>query len=481
MLDHQATAASERAGIAAVVVLLSVVGVACGAGSSSRAELTEACRASANLITHGPRVGAVTEDTAKIWVRSCQPVDIAVQYKPLSEDGTGDHGQESATVATDPRADNTAVVSLAGLIPATAYDYQIVVEGKLPAEPLRGQFRTLPPEGKGSQLSFIVTSDLHHPQVLPEAMLTTMARQDAAFAVLMGDQLAMEWVMKYLGRCCKPQTQADYELGYREAWAYPPFARFLATTPTVMTWDDHEIYNDWHRGLAPPYPDARAAFEEYVASVNPPPRTPGTLQYTFRAGDVEFYVLDTRTFRTPGTMPDNAAKTMLGAEQKQDLEDWLLSSDARFKFIVSSVMWNDASRHIELGESWPAYRTERDEIFSFIRDNHISGAVLLSGDEHWGGVFRIEPWGIYEIAPAPISWPQPGPKLPVPALFLLRGTEAFGLFTADTTVCPATLTVQIVDKNNQSRYTLHLTELDVSADSGGNGLLPCQEPTETNR
>jgi alkaline phosphatase D len=444
-----------------LAVLLCGVVTACAAASTPPPEPAPDCGDDPRLI--GPRVGAVTEDSAKIWVRTCSAQAVAVEFKPAAAGWGGDETRQRKATTDDEGADSTAVILLDGLEPDTAYDYRVGLPGDPLTPPAGGRFRTLAPAGTPARFSFIVSSDMHHPQVFPEEILTTMAQQDAAFALLLGDQLAIEWVVRNIGRL-GPRFQSDYELGYRDAWTYPPFARLLANMSTIMTWDDHEIVDNWDSGVArEPYPAARAAFEEFVASANPTPRAPESLYFSFRAGDVDFYVLDTRSFRSTGEMPDGPQKTMLGDEQKEDLKRWLRSSDARFKFIASSVMWNDDSAHAILGESWPAYRTERNEILSFIRDQGIGGVVLLSGDEHWGGVFRLMPWGVLEVAPGPMGWPQLGPLLRTPPLYVSRWVETFGLFTADTTVCPARLTVQLLDKAGETRYSLELTEDELGA------------------
>lgn len=60
------------------------------------------------------------------------------------------------------------------------------------------------------------------------------------------------------------------------------------------------------------------------------------------------------------------------------------------------------------------YRHERDEIFGFIERHNISGVVLLSGDIHWCGVFRLTPFRfLHEFSASPI---QSFPLLPMPWL-----------------------------------------------------------------
>jgi hypothetical protein len=334
------------------------------------------------------------------------------------------------------------------------------------------------PEGEGAVFSFAVGTDIHHLQEPIGAIFGSIGQRDPDFALFIGDNIAIEIVLYFLGRCCTPQSLFDYEIGYRALYTDPAFREFAANTPSFKIWDDHEIKNDWDQGTTPPYPWARLAWEEYVGAANPPPRATGGTHYAFNAGDVGFYVLDTRTYRSPGEEPDGSGKTMLGAEQKADLKSWLQSSTARFKIIVSSVMWNDFSRHAAYGESWPAYRTERDEILDFIRDRGIGGVALLSGDEHWTGVFRIEPWKIYEVSPGPITYGVRSTSSDDSQILFKRSwTRVFSLFTIDSVSSPATVTLQIIDEQNQVLYAVTATEEDLGRGWTGNTRVPALTPS----
>ncbi|HYO55307.1 hypothetical protein [Archangium sp.] len=92
-----------------------------------------------------------------------------------------------------------------------------------------------------------------------------------------------------------------------------------------------------------------------------------------------------------------------------------------------------------------------------IKNNNIRGVVLLSGDLHWSGAFKlshIAPYNLYEFMPTPVAtsrrealWPRD----PV-AQAQVDATPVYGVFDVNTTVTPATLTVQYYDSNNVRRY-----------------------------
>ncbi len=433
------------------------------------------CGAVPNSITNGPRVGMTTDHSTKIWVRSCRTTAVTVQIKLEGSDWTT--AESTGSFATDPAKDDIAVVPIQDLQPRTAYQYRVLVNNQQPAQPLEGRFETLPPEGDEATFSFLIGTDMHLPQFPMATVTKSIQHHNPLFGLLDGDNVLVE-IFQIPGI-----SRGAFENRYSESLSDPDYRRFAANLPTAMIWSDHEIYNDWDHRSSPPYPYARAAFDEYMSAANPPGRDPAGVQFTFKAADLEFYVIDDRTFRSPGEKVDGPDKTMLGVQQKEDLKNWLQSSTARFKFIVSDVWWNDFSPHAAWGESWPVYSNERDEIFDFIQDNHIPGVVLISGDEHITGVFKMEPWGIYEIAPGPMSW-TPSPSLsPDPQILYTAGhVRVFGIFDVDTTACPAKLTVKLYNDTNQLLYTLPLTERDLGADVDGDGLVPCEEgagPTPT--
>ena len=147
----------------------------------------------------------------------------------------------------------------------------------------------------------------------------------------------------------------------------------------------------------------------YVGEGNPDPGVPNRTFYELEYGDSAFAVIDTRGYRTSRELPDNANKSILGLEQKQWLLNWLSSKNttARFKFIVSPLGFT--SDMGEVIDSWGGFKTERDEIINYIRQNRIEGVMVLSGDSHFAYVTNIdgapggEAGGLYEASASPIS------------------------------------------------------------------------------
>lgn len=98
---------------------------------------------------------------------------------------------------------------------------------------------------------------------------------------------------------------------------------------------------------------------------------------------------DTRAFRSDPAAVDDAAKTMLGATQKQWLKDTWLAAKAAGEVILwpQEVPWQgDAGSGTD---SWKSYATERAELAAFITANDLSGRIyMIASDMHAVGYVR---------------------------------------------------------------------------------------------
>ena len=419
--------------------------------------------AQAARMKHGPIVGAVTNSSVRLWARIDRPASLAFEYKPA---GAPWPGTVSSSVAVTTAGDLGGSVLISGLSSNTAYAYRALVNGQIQSQP-EGSFKTLPAPGSTTPITFALGADLHFSHD-PYPILDLLAARDPAFTLLVGDQIYAD----------EPDliaaTAWEYGRKYRENWAEPHFKTFARDTPSFMIWDDHEIGDNWDSGKSGRYAPARAAYDVYQGSHNPAPRVAGELYYSFTAGQAGFYVMDTRSYRSHESDPDGPSKTMLGATQKLDLENWLSGSAERFKFLVSSVMWND---HGTTGnDSWVGYQTERLEIFNYIKSHHICGVVLLSGDQHWTGVFSLSqasPRTLYELSPTPLgTYPRAKTDDATPdILYKYDATRVYGMVTVDPLFPQGRVLWDVRDDLDQVIHHLELDWPALCPDSDGDTHL----------
>lgn len=222
---------------------------------------------------------------------------------------------------------------------------------------------------------------------------------------------------------------------YRASFGTPAMARLLASVPTYMILDDHEIGNDFtlekasrneHRRR-----QFRAAMQAYRAyqELHGPTmgdHRSGALEvsghlpshYAFRLGSVPFFVMDTRSQRTHTL---RGRPEVVDAVQLQALCGWLKRHADRLKFVVSSVPFfpdilHDAAAKA-LGipwDGWNHFHEQRREILDLFLRERVRRTVFLGGDVHTSAYSRLDyPGGrAYSIVSSPFwlpgraSWPR---------------------------------------------------------------------------
>lgn len=396
------------------------------------------------VLTHGPMLGAPTDTTIKIWARSSGSGRLCVEVKPIDQFWPG---RVFGATRLDLTADFTGFVTVNGLMPEFTYEYRLILNGIGLGG---GSFRTLPAAGQPGTFRFALGGDLDE-RFAPFTILDRVREQQPAFEILLGDLVYAD------SPTAIPPTVEAYRTKYRTNWSDGAFRRLTARVPSFVMWDDHEIVNDYDGGDEVRYQAARMALEEYGAWANPPSRRDGALYYAFQVADVSFFVLDTRSYRDRNARPDGDGKTMLGAQQKTDLQQWLIESRAPFKFVLSSVPFHD------LGplrpDDWNAFATERDELLAFIRQQRISGVVILSGDQHWCSIVHFAEYGIWEINTTPLAQHvRPQDRIADPRLVLTyQASTAFGIVDVDTQGKTPQLTVSVMDNMGQVQGTHTIT------------------------
>ena len=401
------------------------------------------------VLTHGPILGAVTESSIRIWARADTVADLSVIYSEVGSTSQLVQLGDSLSAVRD----FTGTVTLDELFPNTRYEYSVLLNGEVR---FVGEFTTLPLPSSEPTIRFAIGADINLGYT-PFTVFNIIMNDQPDFMLLIGDNIYSDVPPSSL----VPNSKSGYESRYQTTWGESNFRNFMQTVPVFMIWDDHEILNDFWPGKNDRYLNARAAYDEYQGSHNPDPVIQGELYYTFIAGRSSFFVLDTRSFRSPNDSLDGPAKTMLGQTQKSELFAWLSNSKAVFKFIVSSVPFHHWAT--TGNDTWNGYDTERLEIFNYIAGNAIDGVVLLSGDQHWSGAFILTPipgFQIYEFMPTPLAIRNLAASVSVDPEILFKSNESkmYGLFEIQTTARPYTINVKFKDDLGIERYSVVLSE-----------------------
>ena len=312
--------------------------------------------------------GSLTDDSVSVTARIAD--DSEAVYLLVSDSSDMSNPERIGPLAAS-AGENLRVVNFAvdGLDPDTDYYYEVEVDGQVDAA-RQGQFHT--PGVAAHSFSFAAGS----------CALTDSTGQvydairdlDPLFFLITGD-------IAYVNI-----GENDPELfhdAYTTFLTSPAQSALYRSQPTVYMWDDHDYGPNDSDRTSPSREAAQTVYREWAPSYPLAVEgDTGPIYQAFTIGRVRFIVTDGRSEKSPASDPDNAEKSMFGAEQKDWLKQQLLDAKGKYPLIVwvQSVPWIADK---EAGaDNWGGYTTERAELANFIADNQIEGLLMISGDAH---------------------------------------------------------------------------------------------------
>lgn len=367
-----------------------------------------------NPFTLGVASGDPTPGGVVLWTRlapeplaadglgGMPPYQLEVNWQVASDPAFKDVVRAGVETAT-PELGHSVHAEVGGLQPRRDYYYRFRAGNQLSPT---GKTRTAPVAGSTpASLTFALASCQSWAGGR-YAAYRNMAEEDLDLVVHVGDYI-------YEGR--NDETLADFRLNHAKYKTSPDLQAAHAAFPFVVTFDDHEVENDWAGGISQPDNEAsneparflqlRAnAFQAYYEHLplRRSQRPAGPNMLIHRRLDygnlASFHILDTRQYRSdqltqafPGgpQHPDvyDPSRTFMGDEQESWLFDGMASSRATWNVVAQQTMM--AQYDYDTGEGvsvnhdqWDGYVASRNRLLSFISQQRPSNPVVLSGDWH---------------------------------------------------------------------------------------------------
>jgi len=387
-----------------------------------------------SLVVHGPMLGSVTDSSASFWVRTVTGARIVIRAG----------GRESAPVDTSALADFTAVAKLDDLSPTTAYDYQVLVNGKA-AKVEKPRFKTFPARAKPAAFSIALGGGAGY---VPkwEHMWDSIRSKDPLAMLMLGDNVYID----------QPEHTLCQHYCYYRRQSRPEWRRLTASTAIYSIYDDHDFgTNDCKPGPdieSPPW--KRSVWNIFRQNWVNPAYGGGEAQpgcwYDFHIADVHFILLDGRYYRDP------KGGSMLGPVQLKWLKQTLRDSNATFKVLASPVPWT-AGVKPGSKDTWDGFAQEREEIFSLIEEKKIPGVFLISADRHRTDLRtteRPDSYTLYEFESSRLTNRHTHKVIQTPGLIWGYNKEcSFGLIRFDTTKPDPTATFDCISINGKTIHT----------------------------
>jgi len=229
------------------------------------------------------------------------------------------------------------------------------------------------------------------------------------------------------------QTGQDFECEtveqYRERYALyhgdPLLQGAHAAVPWIITWDDHEVDNDYAGDVSEQDDDRTAFLERRAAAyqawyehmpvrLDPPDGPDYEIYRSFAHGDlVRFHVLDTRQYRADQqrsapfveqlgdavqvrdeTLADDLGQTILGEAQRTWLIDGVAASNAVWDVLAQQVFMfggnavAGSAPPVVVVDTWDGYAADRRAVLDALGTS-ADNLVVLTGDFHSAAVAEL--------------------------------------------------------------------------------------------
>lgn len=403
---------------------LAALAAACPAGVIAR---TASYPFSLGVASGSPRPTSVV-----LWTRilpdpldahSVAPQALSVQWEIAEDEGFQRIASRGNATAL-PELAHSVHVDATGLQPDRWYWYRFMLGDAV--SPV-GRTRTAPPpDAMPAALRFAFASCQHWEfgEYAAHRHIATAAPDLVAF---LGDYI-YEWGPYDLAHPPSPRrtdesmTLAQYRARYAQYKSDPNLQAAHLAAPWIVTWDDHEVANDYGNDrderLDPSFLARRAAayqaFYEHMP-VRLPPLPAGPLRFAhLRIYDrydwgrlARFHVLDDRQYRSyhacqpPGHGGSSSvtssctervapARTLLGREQEAWLATGFASSQTRWNIIAQQTLMAQASQVPVAApgggrfwtDGWDGYPAARRRLFDDIITHRPANPLVISGDVH---------------------------------------------------------------------------------------------------
>ena len=352
---------------------------------------------------------------------------VIVQWEVAEDEGMKRVARKGSTVAS-PDLGHSVHVEVDGLKPGRVYWYRFHAGAE--SSPV-GRTRTAPAPGAPPERLRFAFASCQHWESGFYAGYRHMLDDDLDLICHLGDYIYEgSFRAPPVRRHDQPEAKdlETYRLRHALYKTDPDLRAAHAACPWVVTWDDHEVSNDYasdhteYRGDPRAFLQRRAgAYQAYYehmplrrASL---PRGPALHLYRGLGwgGLADFFVLDNRQYRSvqpcgegrrgggqlvEATCTENvaAAQSMLGTTQEAWLFEGLRRAGSRWTILAQQQLMAALRQRDRNGaeaywtDAWDGYAGARQRLLAHLRDARVPNPVVIGGDIHsyWVTDLQVE-------------------------------------------------------------------------------------------
>ncbi|ALC83623.1 MULTISPECIES: alkaline phosphatase D family protein [Bacillus] len=385
--------------------------------------INAAPRFSSYPFTLGVASGDPLSDSVVLWTRLApnplngggMPEEAVPVKWEIAKDEDFRNIIKKGTEVAQPDLGHSVHAEVYGLEPNQVYYYRFKSGNEL--SPV-GKTKTIPAPGSSvASLSFAFASCQQYEHGFYTAY-EHMANEDLDLVFHLGDYIYEYGPNEYVSKTGNVRTHSgpeimslqDYRNRHAQYRSDVNLKAAHAAFPWVVTWDDHEVENNYadkipekgqsieafvHRRAAA----YQAYYEHMPLRLSSLPNGPDMQLYrNFSYGDLaSFHVLDTRQYRDdqangdgnkpPSEESEDASRTLLGTDQEQWLFQSIEKSTASWNVLAQQIFfakWNFGTSEAPIYsmDSWDGYPAQRQRVIDFINGKEMNNLVVLTGDVH---------------------------------------------------------------------------------------------------
>jgi alkaline phosphatase D len=415
---------NRRAALIAIASLVAPAG---------RAQTVRLPAGSAYPFTLGVASGMPRPDSIVLWTRlaprpqepggGLPDAPIAVRWE-LADDEAFSSGLRHGELPALPEHAHSLRVEVTGLRSGAVFFYRFIAGDAV--SPV-GRTRTAPaPDADVPRLRLVLASCQHYEQGMFAAQ-RDIARRDLDAVLFVGDYIYESSNPRLRIRPHEgppPMTLAAYRARHATYKLDADLRAAHAAHPWLLTWDDHEVENDYAGDQSPSNLGTEAFLRRraaaYKAYFEHMPVAPAMFP-SMRIHDrfvwgqlAELWTVDNRQYRDVQACPDSRgagsrlltgceslqdpARSMLGSAQERWLADGLAASRRHWQVIAQGTQISPAGVDTPNGrrinsDGWDGYPRARERLLRSIADSGQRGVLCLGGDvhRHVGADLRLQP------------------------------------------------------------------------------------------
>jgi len=422
--------------------------------------------AQSSLLQSGPMVGYADFREVMLWVQTTEEAEVIIEYWDVENPSVKFKTEKEKTKESKAL---TAKLLCNQVDFGKKYEYKVYINEKAIKVPYATtfktqqlwQFRMDPPTitfAFGS-CNYVNEEKYDRPGKAygtETDIFNAILNQKPDFMVWLGDNTYLrdpDW-----------NTQTGIYHRYTHTRSQANLQPLLGSVPHYAIWDDHD-YGSNDADYTFPYKNiTEKTFHQFWCNPNTNQTGDGGVTFTFTWGDIQFFMLDNRYFRTPNNKL-TGDRAIIGKKQEKWLIDAMVSSTATFKIVcIGGQFLNPAAVY----ENHATYNEEREHILKAIDKEKLEGVLFLTGDRHHAELTKLSREGaypLYDFTSSPLSagthvLKDEGNTAQVEGT--LFGEHNFGIIEVSGIRTDRTLTMKLFDKTGKLVWERAVKRSDLS-------------------